>query len=163
MEIFNLNEQEQSSTPASPRAVRLTFGYESNDVRLVTRQSVKMVVPPTDALSGYEGQQGFWVEVRNEGNETLYRRVMHDPLRQDVEIFSPDPRESVARTPLEKPSGIFVVLIPDLDEADHVALLSSAAPSAPRVAPEGAALDPMGPATELARFSLRPDDEADDS
>jgi hypothetical protein len=50
---------------------------------------------------------------------------------------------------MEKPSGIFTVLVPDLDEAYHVALMTSAAPS---IARETAA---RGPATELARFSLR--------
>jgi hypothetical protein len=69
---------------------------------------------------------------------------MDDPLRQDVEVFSPDPEQSVARTPVEKPSGIFTVLVPDLEEADHVTLMSSTAP-------------------ELARFSLRADSEGGDA
>jgi hypothetical protein len=131
------------------RVVRLTFTYEGDDVRLASQQPVEMIIPPTDALSGYEGEQGFWVEVRSGQDETLHRRVMDDPLRQDVEVFSPDPEQSVARTPVEKPSGIFTVLVPDLDEADHVTLMSSAAPgTAPEVATRG-------PATEFARFSLR--------
>jgi hypothetical protein len=148
-----MSERGQEGMPAPPTAVRLTFTYEGDEVRLVRRQPVEMIIPPTDALSGYEGEQGFWVEVRSGQDETLHRRVMDDPLRQDVEIFSPDPEQSVARTPVEKPSGIFTVLVPDLDEADHVALMSSAAPS---IAPEMAA---RGPATELARFSLRPGSE----
>lgn len=148
-----MSERGQEGMPAPPTAVRLTFTYEGDEVRLVSRQPVEMIIPPTDALSGYEGEQGFWVEVRSGQDETLHRRVMDDPLRQDVEIFSPDPEQSVARTPVEKPSGIFTVLVPDLEEADHVTLMSS---SAPGIAPEMAA---RGPATELARFSLRPGSE----
>jgi len=135
------------------RVVRLTFTYEGDDVHLVGQQPVEMIIPPTDALSGYEGEQGFWVEVRSGQDETLHRRVMDDPLRQDVEVFSPDPEQSVARTPVEKPSGIFTVLVPDLDEADHVTLMTSAAPSIARETTV------RGPATELARFSLRPGSE----
>jgi hypothetical protein len=131
------------------RAVRLKFTYEGDEVRLVSQQPVEMIVPPTDALSGYEGEQGFWVEVRNGQDKALHRRVMDDPLRQDVEVFSPDPEQSIVRTPVEKPSGVFTVLVPDLEEADHIALMTSAAPSIQR---ETAA---RGPATELARFSLR--------
>lgn len=148
-----MSERGQEGMPAPPTAVRLTFTYEGDEVRLVSRQPVEMIIPPTDALSGYEGEQGFWVEVRSGQDETLHRRIMDDPLRQDVEIFSPDPEQSVARTPVEKPSGIFTVLVPDLEEADHVTLMSS---SAPGIAPEMAA---RGPATELARFSLRPGSE----
>ena len=141
------------------RAVRLTFTYEGDELDLVSQQPVEMIVPPTDALSGYEGEQGFWVEVRSRQGEALHRRVMDDPLRQDVEVFSPDSDETMFRVPIENPSGIFTVLVPDLDEADHVALLSSGAASAAArgMTPEAAARAPAGPATEFARFSLRPD------
>jgi hypothetical protein len=143
------------STPS--RAVRLRFAYEGNDVRLVSQQRVEMIVPPADALSGFASEQGFWVEVRTAQEEVLHRRVMHDPLRQDVEVFSPDPAQSIVRTPVERPSGTFTVLVPDIDEADHVALMSSAAPG---IAPEMA---DRGPATELARFSLQPRSEGGES
>jgi hypothetical protein len=65
----------------------------------------------------------------------------------------------VVRAPVEKPTGSFSAVIPDLEEADHVALLSSGAPSAAArgVSPEAAARAPAGPATEFAQFSLRPD------
>jgi hypothetical protein len=75
---------------------------------------------------------------------------MEDPLSRDVEVFSPDPERSVYRAPVEKVSGIFVVVVPELEEADHVSLMSSAAPSAAAA---------RAPATEFARFSLRPERE----
>jgi hypothetical protein len=146
---YDISEQREDGMPASPRALRLRFTYEGDEVRLVRRQPVETITSPTDALSGYEGQQGFWVEVRSGQDEVLYRQVRDDPLRHDVEVFSPDPAQSVFRIPVENPSGTFSVLVPDLDEADHVALISSAAPD---MAPEAA----RGSATELARFSLRP-------
>lgn len=67
----------------------------------------------------------------------------------------------MSRAPVEQPSGSFAVVIPDLEEADHVALLSSGAPGAGvrGVSPEAAARAPAGPAVEFARFSLRPDHE----
>jgi hypothetical protein len=144
-----MSVQGQSSLPTPSKAVRLRFAYEGNDVRLEGQQPLEMVVPPTDALSGYEGEQGFWVEVRTAQDEVLHRQVMRDPLRQDVEVFSPDPTQSIVRAPVEQPSGAFTVLIPDIDEADHVALMSSAERGK---APEMVA---RSPATELARFSLR--------
>jgi hypothetical protein len=89
-------------------------------------------------------------------DNTLHRLVMEDPLSRDVEVFSPDPEHSVSRAPVEESSGSFVVVVPDFADADHVALMSSGAPSAaaPDVSPEAA-----GPATEFARFSLRPERE----
>jgi hypothetical protein len=137
----------------TPRAVRLTFTYEGDEVRLASRQPVEMIAPPGDELSGRE--QGFWIEVRDGKDDTLHRLVMEDPLSRDVEVFSPDPERSVYRAPVEEPSGIFVVVVPDLEEADHVALMSSGAPGAAGgVSPEAA-----GPAAEFARFPLRADRE----
>jgi hypothetical protein len=158
-----MNERrEEGGMPAPPRAVRLTFTYEGDEVRLVSRQPVDMIAPPTDKLSGYEDEQGSWIEVRNDREQTLHRLVMEDPLRRDVEVFSPDPERSVYRAPVQEPSGIFVVVVPELDDADHVSLMSSAAPraaAAREVSPEAAARAQGGPATEFARFSLRPERE----
>jgi hypothetical protein len=157
----DMSERRQDGRPAPPRALRLRFTYEGDEVRLASRQPVDMMAPPTDQLSGYEGEQGFWIEVRSDQEETLHRRVMQDPLRQDVEVFSPDPEQSVSRAPVEKVSGSFVVVVPELEEADHVSLMSSGAPSAAArdVSTEAAARAPAGPATEFARFSLRPERE----
>jgi hypothetical protein len=127
------------------RAVRMIFSYEGDEIRLVSRQPVEVVIPPTDRVS--EGEQGFWVETRSADGTTLHRRILPDPYRQDVEVFSDNPEQSVSRTPVERPRGSFAVLVP-IDDADHVALFSSAAPRAPE-APAGA------PAVEVARFSLR--------
>ncbi len=142
-----------------PRAVRLTFTYEGDEVRLVSQRPLEMVAPPGDELSGRE--QGFWIEVRDEKDDTLHRLVIQDPLRRGVEVFSPDPERSVSQAPVEKASGSFVVVVPDLANADHVALMSSGASSAGvrGVSPEEAARTPAGPATEFARFSLRSNSE----
>ena len=158
----------EGGMPTPPRAVRLTFTYEGEEVSLASRQPVEMIAPPTDQLSGYEGEQGFWIEVRTDQEQTLHRRVMQNPLRQDVEVFSPDPEQpSVSRVPLleEKPSGSFVVVVPELDEADHLTLMSSTgAPSSSAAAAREvvSSEEPAsraqggGPATEFARFSLWP-------
>src|SRR5215213_5442764 len=145
-----------------PRAVRLTFAFEGDEVRLVGRRHIEMTAPPTDRLFGYEGEQGFWIEVRDKQEETLHRQVMQDPLRRDVEVFSSDPEQSLIRVPVDQPtSGTFSLVIPHLEEGDHVALLSSGAPSASArgISLERAARTPAGPATEFARFSLRADHE----
>lgn len=136
-----------------PGAVRLVFAYEGEVVRLVSRQPVEVVVPPSDPVTGYEAEQGFWVETRAADETTLHRRILPDPFSGDVEVFSDDPQQSMSRSPVAEPSGSFTVLVPAEEEADHVALFSSAAAAARARAeggPEVAAL----PAVQVARFSL---------
>jgi hypothetical protein len=136
----------QGPAPESRGAIRLIFEYEGRRVRLLSRQRVDMLPPPSDPLVG-EGQLGFWVDVRDAGGRVLHHQVMQDPVRGDVEAFSDEPDVSVVRIPVSEPRGNFAVLVPALEAADHLALMSSA-PA------EGVALRA---ATELARFSLADD------
>ncbi|WP_406224111.1 hypothetical protein [Streptomyces canus] len=136
-----------------PHAVRLIFEYEGTDIRLVSRQQVEMTPPPSDRLADQRSAQGTWVEVRDAGRNALYRRVLHDPVRHDAEVFSEDPERSITRVPVETPRGTFAVLVPDIEAADHVALVGSPLGRTPGLAPP----------TEIARFAFRPgpDDDPD--
>jgi hypothetical protein len=144
---------EQVRGQVTPRAIRLIFAYEGNSVRLIDRQRLELPTPPTDAISDHEGQQGFWVELRRPDERVTYRRVLANPVGTDAEVFSPDPARSLSRVPIERPSGVFTVLVPDVEEADHVVLMSSVPPAVERIAP-GA---PAPLAVEMARFALRAD------
>jgi hypothetical protein len=141
-----MTEQNSIREPTPRGAVRLVFEYDGRQVRLVSRQRVDMQPPPTDPIEGYEGQQGFWVEVRDADGRTLHRRVMQDPIA-DAEVFSDEPGQSVMRVPVREPRGSFAILVPDSEDADHLALMSSPAVAGVR----------RGPATELARIPLTED------
>jgi len=124
--------------------VRLIFEYEGRQVRLLSRQHLDMQPPPTDPVERYEGQQGFWIEVRDKGGHVLHRQIMQDPMREDAEVFSDEPGASVMRVPRSEVRGTFAVLVPDVEAADHLALMGS-----PPVA--GAVREA---ASELARFPI---------
>lgn len=140
--------QENQAAPArsgGPNAVRLIFSYEGNDIELISRQRVGVVTPPSEPMEGsLKGQSGFWAEVRDEAEQPLHRQLMHDPVRHDAEVFSEDPERSVARIPLERPTGVFAVLIPEIEEADHLVFIGTPLEERPALAE----------ARDIARFSL---------
>ncbi len=144
---------ENQATPgrsSGPSAVRLIFSYEGDDIRLISRQRVNVVAPASEPPEGdLERRAGFWLEVRDEAGQALRRQLMQDPIRHDVEVFADDPDRSVARIPLERPSGVFAVLIPEIEEADHVALIGTPLEERPALAR----------AREIARFSLADEPE----
>jgi hypothetical protein len=70
---------------------------------------------------------------------------MHNPMHEDVEVFSDDPKQSVARQTVPNRKGVFVVLVPDTEEGHTVTLSSS--PRRVQLAHQ--------PAREIARFALR--------
>lgn len=144
----------------SPKAVRLTFSYQGEEVKLISQQPVEMTVPPSDPLEGYEQHKGFWAELKSDKDKTLFRRVLHNPTRNDAEVFSDDPEQSISREPAPKRTGVFVVVVPDTDKGHEVTLSrSSEQPDIESAgAPKGmAAMRSLatGPATEIARFKLK--------
>ena len=145
---------------AVPKAVRLTFSYQGDQVKLISQQPVEMTVPPSDPVKGYEQQKGFWAEVKSDQDKTLFRRVLHNPTRNDAEVFTDDPEQSISRAPAPKRKGVFTVVVPKTDQGQDVTLSRSA--GQPDVEPEGAPKGKMalrslatGPATEIARFKLK--------
>ena len=133
-------------TEAKPgKAVRLVFSFDGDHVALISQQSVQMVLPPSDPIEGAQGYTGFWYELRDVQDRPLYRKVMHHPMREDVEVFSNDPeKHSVTRQIVPNRKGVFVALVPDTDEGHSVTLSSS---------PRRLALAHQ-PATMIARFTL---------
>ncbi len=129
------------STNPSPGALRLTFRYDGDHVELVSSQRVEMLLPPSHQLDLPKPQAGFSFEVRDSGGKALYRRVIHPPIRTSVEVFEED--GSIRREPVDKPSGIFVLLVPELDQGDSLVLLGS---------PEGAEAARV---REIARIQLQ--------
>lgn len=111
------------------------------------------MVPPSDPLKGFGGHKGFWAELKNEQDKTLYRRVMHNPTRNDAEVFSDDPEQSISRAPAPKRKGVFVVVVPDTGKGEAVTLSRSA----PEVKGPARGIRALAskPATEILRFKLK--------
>jgi hypothetical protein len=143
----------KSIPPEPVKAMRLTFSYDGDDVKLISQQRAEMMVPPSDPLKGYGKHKGFWAELKNERDKTLYRHVMHNPTRNDAEVFPETPGESISREPAPKRKGVFVVVVPDIDKGEEVTL-SRSSPEA-----EGPASGLLSlasrPATEIMRFKLK--------
>jgi len=107
------------------KAMRLMFSYDGNKVKLLSQQRVDMVVPSSDRLKGY-GEKGFWAELKSASDKTLYRTVMHNPTKNDAEVFPESPAEAISREPAPKRKGVFVVVVPDTDKGEEVILCRSA-------------------------------------
>ncbi|HEU4872726.1 MAG TPA: hypothetical protein VFT44_06480, partial [Pyrinomonadaceae bacterium] len=46
--------------PEANKAMRLTFSYIGDDVKLLSQERTEMTVPPSDAVKGYTKHKGFW-------------------------------------------------------------------------------------------------------
>jgi hypothetical protein len=119
-------EQEQTSTVRFSRphrkALRLTFEYDRDEVVLKDVQRVEMLVPASDPVREARTSLGSWVDLLDSAGRVLFRRALHVPLQQSVEVFSPEPGQTPSRINPPGCKGIFVVVIPDSDEGTCVAL-----------------------------------------
>jgi len=114
------------TSPESNKAVRLTFSYDGDNVKLVSQQRTEMTVPASDTVKGYGKYKGFWAELKSGSDKTLYRTVMHNPTKNDAEVFPESPGEVISRQPAPKRKGVFVVVVPDTDKGEEVILCRSA-------------------------------------
>ncbi|WP_077489439.1 hypothetical protein [Sinomonas mesophila] len=137
----------------APRAVRLIFEYDGDDIRLVHQSPVDVAVTGFDTRR--ELRAGRFVEVRDsEGNGLV--RV---PVRIDTasaEVFPETPGEPITRVDVERPKGAFTVVVPAPPASRSVAVLDVRAPAPP---PPGEAAPPRaagkGEETVLGVFDLQ--------
>jgi hypothetical protein len=131
-----------------PRAWRLTYAYDASGIRLVAQQRIATVAPPDDSDLTERGRAGYWVEVRDESGEALYRQVITNPFRAVAEAHTPVPGRHPTHVPTVAPEGAFQVVVPDLPGAREVVLHGLTAPGEP---PE-----PTAPAEPTAPTEARP-------
>jgi hypothetical protein len=124
------------------KALRLTFSYSRKGIHLDEIQPLEgMPLPPTDPIQ-HGPEAGFWYELRDAKNATLYRQVLENPLRHEAEVYTEG--APIDRQTLEDHADSFTLLVPSLEGVTTIALFSSPRDSAVF----GAA------AQEIARFSL---------
>jgi hypothetical protein len=126
-----------------PAALRLTFAYRGTQIRLAASERVAMIVPAPGTAPPEAGQTGYWFSVLDAAGGVIYHRPLHRPIAVDVEVFSPDPRQPIARIPVAEREGEFVVLLPDLVNAHTFALHGPPDPE-----------QPDRPARELLRLDV---------
>ncbi|HET6980049.1 MAG TPA: hypothetical protein VFI24_27195 [Pyrinomonadaceae bacterium] len=141
------------TSPDTNKAMRLTFSYDGDDVKLLSKQRTDMILPPSDVVKGYGKYKGFWAEVRNGSDKTLYRTVMHNPTKNDAEVFPESPDGDISREPAPKRKGVFVVLVPEIDNGEDVILCRSG--SKTRGPASGIHSLAGEPAKEILRLKLK--------
>jgi hypothetical protein len=132
----------------------MTFQVSDGDVQLVRTERLNMICPPAIGERPEAGKHGgFWVELRDAEGRPLFHRVLHLPLADSVEVFSPD--GTIKRE--FGPSGssrVFEVLLPDHEDASSVALMGEYLDHAElRTLQAERDVEPRG-ARELARFEI---------
>jgi len=164
-ERMTMVENPQSAAPLTGhgRAVKLVFSYNGEGVRLVSQNQVDMVVPLSDSLNGYQGQHGSWCELNDTEGRTLFRRRLHNPIQRYVEAPSDDPGHPLTRRPVDRLEGMFIVLVPDLQQANTVAIWDSPPQPGDAFSAGAATSDAFLPAQEIARFPIEKRSSAEDS
>jgi len=110
-----------------PQAIRLTFAYHGDKIELKDAFRITMFVPASDPLDAQPPSSGFWLELRASDERTLFRRLMHDPIGHDREIFPEQPGGEIFRRPVARPEGVFSVVVPEIKDAETLTLHGSTA------------------------------------
>ncbi len=147
--------------------MRLTFFYQDNVVQLASQAEVDMTLLPEGPLAKTP-EHGFFAELRDASGKTLFRRVMHNPMPTDMEVFSNEPGKPMGRVPGGPSEGSFSIVVPNHPDATEISLFSSHHEAAPKparppkdISPQShfeavrPAQSPSGPARGIGRFNLK--------
>ena len=126
-----------------PQALRVTFGYQGGQIRVLGSERIAMRVQAPAGDPPTPGQTGYWLAIRDAAGRVIHHQPLHDPLRTSVEAFAPDPRQPITRVPNPVREGRFTVVVPDVADAQSVELFGP--PDAAR---------PDEPAQELLRADV---------
>lgn len=136
-------KSEDVTAGTTDSALRLTFSYNREGVTLDSIRTLEeMATPESDPIE-HDQEAGFWYELRDADNTTLYRQVLQNPVRYDAEIYLED-EQTIVRQVFDDYADTFDVLVPALATATQITLFSS--PLNPETLGEAA--------TELATFNL---------
>lgn len=107
---------------AYTHTLRVTFAYDAKDVKVarVLRVAMRAPAPALPAPSGKT--VGFWLEVEDAAGKALYHFPIHDPMRQDQEVFNDPEGGKPVRAPSRQTSGEFEILVPDLPSGGRFVL-----------------------------------------
>ena len=84
-----------------------------------------MISSPSDPLKVSDKRNGFWYELRDKKNRVLYRRIVQNPVKFAVEVRSDKKDTPLVWEEVKDPAGLFVLLAPELPEAESIVLVSS--------------------------------------
>jgi hypothetical protein len=102
------------SSDGSPRgqSLRLKFRIAAGEVKLISFERVDMISPRPHAANPEPGKHGgFWIDLRDGGNNVLFYRVLDNPLGDLVEVYSPD--GTIKRITGAVNENTFEILVPD--------------------------------------------------
>ncbi|MBN1209677.1 MAG: hypothetical protein JXB05_32815 [Myxococcaceae bacterium] len=135
---------------ASRRTLRLTFKSSDDGVELVSVERLAMITPPQPGEKPESGKHGgHWFELRDDQGRALAHRLIDSSLLDSVEVHSPD--GNIQREFGAMRSGVFEVLLPDLDAARTVVLVGNPLRRSRTDASR------KEPSSNLASFELSPD------
>lgn len=130
------------------QAVRFIFEYEGEQLRLVTQQTVEMVVAETSPTAA--DAPGYYLDARDSGERTLARVAAHGAFVRSTEVFPERHEQPIARIDVPRQRGAFTVTLPAVEHADHVTVVQIVEGAARGAGVEGA----QPRAVDLASFPL---------
>ncbi len=137
------------SSGSHPRqSLKVTFSIDKGKIQILRFERLSMIAPPAVGDPPQAGKNGgYWIELRDGNDRVLFHRVLHNPLRDSVEVHSPDGKiERVFGDP-GKPS-VFDVLLPDEGAATSIVVMGES------LTPVTTRKSAVRAAGELARFAV---------
>jgi len=139
---------EKSTTSASrneksSNSLRLIIAFSENQLRLIRIKRVHILAPVGEKPDNMKNYSGSWAEIRDLSGKSLYKRIIHESFEGNIEVQTGRTDEPFAWQKTSDIERLAIVLLPELPDADHVAIF--------RRSPDAKDASPL----ELGHFSLK--------
>jgi hypothetical protein len=122
---------------------RFLLSHSGKNIALISAKRIQAISPPSDEINEIGRTGGSWVELRNDDNKILYKRILHNFFDESVEIMTDRSGEALSWQEAEGIKKIISIMVPEMQGADHIAIMSQ----------DLAGKDEK--AVEIERFSVR--------
>jgi hypothetical protein len=106
------------------RAIRVRLDYDKHGMRCSRIVPVLKVTPTYRGPLPQQGQCGLWIEMRDKDQKVLYCRVLNSALEFNRELHGPKPKAPPRRVAVPDAQGFLSVVLPDLDTATNIVVMS---------------------------------------
>lgn len=115
---------ERNRPPLSETSLRVVLKYENNEFALEYKRELEKISPKSHDIAPLENEVGSWIELRDEDNRVIYRRILDNLFGRSVETLSDSDNEVHARNNVSISKFLYPLLVPKYDNASFLVLFS---------------------------------------
>ncbi|OFY67357.1 MAG: hypothetical protein A2V64_07700 [Bacteroidetes bacterium RBG_13_43_22] len=114
----------QTGSNAAGYLSRFVITCRGSIIDLISIKQVIAVAPPSDNIGEADKFCGSWIELRRNDGKILYLKRIHDLFDDTIEVITGSQGEELSWVTAPGLERTIAVMVPQIPEADHLAIMT---------------------------------------